>query len=114
MNDNTENSTKEVTEFTEKTRKEVRLWDWLARILPLIALVIITVTHYGNFHGIRDIIIDIGAIAFISICFIWWYWALRKIVSSVKYIQRAHERFIEVAQELRKLKKDIKKDDSDR
>lgn len=114
MNENIENSTKEVTEFTEKTRREVRLWDWLGRVLPLIALVIVTVAHYSDFHSIRDMIINIGAVIFVSVCFIWWYWALRKIVSSVKYIQRAHEKFIEVAQELRNIKKDINKDDSNR
>ena len=114
MNDNNENNAKEITEFTEKTRKEVKWWDWAGRVLPLVALVVITITHYGDFHSVRDIIIDVGAIVFISVCFIWWYWALRKIVVSIKYIHRAHERFLEIAEELKKLRKSIKKDDSDR
>jgi hypothetical protein len=114
MNDKTTNSTEEVKEFTEKTRQEVRIWDWIGRVFPLIALFAVTLTHFIELHTLRDVLLALNATIFIAICVIWWYWALRKIISSVNYIQKAHDKFLEVTSELKKLRKEIRQDDSNR
>lgn len=114
MNDRIKEDSQEINDFTEKTRKEVRIWDWLGRVLPLTALFTLAVLHFTDLHDFRDMLLNISLVAFVTVCFVWWYWALRKIISSVKYIHRAHERFLEIARELKKLRIEIKKDDSDR
>lgn len=108
------NETKEVKNFTEKTTKEGNWWDWTARILPLVAICTIAVLHYFKLHDIRDLVLDSVVIVFFTICFIWWYWAIQKIVGAAKYLNRSQQKFVELARELRQLKKDVKNNDSNR
>ena len=105
---------KEVEHFTDSTTKEARWWDWIARILPLVAICIIAVLHYFKMHDIRDIILDISVIVFFTVCFIWWYWAIKKIVYAAKYMKSTQERFAELLKELRSFKKESKNLDSNR
>ena len=112
MNENKQQD--QITEFTEKTRQEVHLWDWLGRILPLTALFILAVLHYTDLHNLRDLVLGLSLVGFVTICFIWWYWALRKIISSVKHIQQAHVKFSDITRELKMLKKNLRNNDSDR
>lgn len=104
----------EVKDFTEQTTKEGKWWDWTARILPLVAICTVAVLHYFKLHDIRDLFLDIVVIVFFTICFVWWYWAIQKIVSAAKYLNNSRQRFADLAKELRKLKKDIRHDDSNR
>jgi len=112
MNSDANKSNQEIIEFTEKTRKEVKIWDWLGRVIPLTVLTILTVLHFAEFHTLRDTILNISFIVFLTACFVWWFWALRKIVSSVNYIQQAHIKFLDITKELRKMRRDIDKNDS--
>lgn len=114
MNDSERKQTEQLTEFTEKTRKEVHLWDWLGRVLPLTALFSLAIFHYADLHDLRNLVLGLSLIVFVTVCFIWWYWALRKILASVKHIQQAHAKFLDLAHELKLLKKNMRKDDSSR
>jgi hypothetical protein len=114
MNEHKREQQDQITEFTEKTRKEVHIWDWLGRILPLTALFALSIFHYADLHSLRDLVLGISLVVFVTICFVWWYWALRKIISSVKYIQQAHQKFADLTDELRQLRKNLRKNDSDR
>lgn len=98
--------------FAKQTYKEVTLWDWLGRILPMSVLAIISVCYFFKWHTALDLVLEIASIIFFIICFIWWYWAIYKIAVTAHYIKNAQERFRQIAQELRKFKKDI--NDSDR
>jgi hypothetical protein len=106
--------TEEVTAFTESTKRQARLWDWIGRILPMAALLTVTVLHFMNEYSLRDLVLNGVLVIFLSICFIWWYWAIIKIVSSTKYLKETYVKFKELSNELRKIKKDIKQDDSNR
>jgi len=112
MTSEVDKQNQEITEFTEKTRKEVKVWDWLGRVIPLTVLTILTVLHFAEFHTLRDTILNISFIIFLTVCFVWWFWALRKIVSSVNYIQQAHTKFLNITKELKKLRRDIDRNDS--
>lgn len=109
-----DNKTEEVSAFTESTKRQARWWDWIGRILPMVALAAITVLHFSNEFTLRDIVLDIVLISFLTLCFIWWYWAIIKIVSSTKYLQETYIKFKELSYELKGIKKDIKQDDSNR
>lgn len=109
-----ENKTEEVTAFTESTKRQARLWDWIGRLLPLAALAVVTVLHYSSYHDLRDTVLNAVLLAFLLLSFIWWYWAIIKIVSSATYLQETYTKFKELSLELRGIKKDLKQDDSDR
>lgn len=93
--------------FLEKTEKETKVWDWLSRILPLVALSLITLTHFTDRTEIRDIVLNCVVVLFLTICFIWWYWAIRHIFNTVKHLRNAEKTFLDMAIELSKFKKDL-------
>lgn len=100
--------------FTEKTSREANVWDWLGRVLPLSAICAISVLHYFQLYEWRDWLLSTSVVVFFTICFIWWYWALRKIVITARYMQRAHEKFLAIAKELKKIRQETKEIDSNR
>jgi hypothetical protein len=102
--------------FAKKTFKEITIWDWAARILPLIVLAIVTVLHFLEESDLLSIILEITAILFLIICFFWWWWALYKIAATIKYMNNAHNRLKEVLTEFKLFRKDLKneKDSSNR
>lgn len=110
MNDSPE----DLKTFTEKTTKEANIWDWLGRILPLTALCTLAVLHFFQMYEWRDWLLNVSVVGFFTICFVWWYWALRKIVITAKYMQRAQERFLAIARELKKIRQETKEIDSNR
>lgn len=93
--------------FARKTYKEVKIWDWLARILPLSVLAILSVCYFFKWNSAIDLILEVSIIVFVIVCFIWWYWAIYKIATTVKYLRNSQERFKELKAELSRFKKDI-------
>lgn len=109
-----ENKNKDINDFTDSTSKEARWWDWLSRILPLVAICTIAVFHFFKLHDIRDVILDVAVIVFFTICFVWWYWAIRKIVASAKYLKSSNDKFASLLADFKKLRKEVKDIDSNR
>lgn len=98
--------------FARKTYREVTIWDWLGRILPLTALAIIAVLYYFKWDTALQMVLDGIVILFFIICFIWWYWAIYKIAVTAKYIRSSQEKFKQVLTELRQFKKEMRNNDS--
>lgn len=93
--------------FARRTYKEVKIWDWLARILPLSVLAILSVCYFFKWNTAIELILEVSIVVFIVVCFIWWYWAIYKIAITVKYLRSSQERFKELKAELARFKKDI-------
>lgn len=93
--------------FAKKTYKEVKLWDWLARILPLSVLAVVSVLYFFKWHDAVGLILEVSAIAFLIVCFVWWYWAIYKIATAVKHIHQSQERFKQMKSEFAKFKKEL-------
>jgi len=98
----------EVQNFEKKTYKEVKIWDWLGRILPLSVLAAISVAKLMEWNSLLGVIIDFSVIIFFIICFIWWYWAIYKIAVTVRYMRKSQEEFVSVSDEIRKFKQEFK------
>jgi RsiW-degrading membrane proteinase PrsW (M82 family) len=103
-----------LTQFERKTFKEVTWWDWLGRLLPLTVLAIAAVCHFFEWKSALDLILEASLVVFLIVSFIWWYWAIYKIAVTVKYMRNTQQKFLDVVAELRNVKKEIKKDDSNR
>lgn len=95
------------SQFAKKTYKEVRFWDWLARILPLTVLSTISICYFFKWQTALELVLEITVILFFIICFVWWYWAIYKIAVTVKYLQDSQQKFRSVIRELRSVKKTI-------
>lgn len=103
-----------VKQFEKKTFKEVKIWDWLARLLPLTVLAVASIFHFFQWKSALDLILEISLIVFLVVSFIWWYWAIYKIAITVNYMRTTQQKFLDVIAELRNVKKELNKDDSNR
>lgn len=97
--------TEDADHFARRTYKEVKLWDWLARILPLTVLTVLTVAYFFKWTNVVELVLDITVIVFFLTCFVWWYWAIYKIAVAVKYIRMSQEKFTEIKREISEFKK---------
>jgi amino acid transporter len=102
-------SLERVEHFEKKTYREVTLWDWCGRVLPMVALAVIVVCHFFKWSTALELTLEVISIAFFIICFVWWYWAIFKIAATVKYLRETQERFISLTTELKKFKEAFKK-----
>ena len=98
----------QVETFAKKTYREVTIWDWLGRILPLSVLAVISIAKLFELHSLLDIVIQFSVLIFFIICFIWWYWAIYKIAITVKYMRESHQNFISIQHELKRFKETFK------
>lgn len=95
------------TILNEPTVEEVKWWDWTAKTLPLAALSMIFFSWTYNYNELTELTIIIISVIFFIFGVIWWWWALKKI--GVIYIstRRNQEKFDEIRQEIRQIKKQL-------
>jgi hypothetical protein len=96
--------------FERKTFREVTLWDWVGRMLPMSALAGIVVCYFFKWNNALELILEVTTVIFFIVCFIWWYWALYKIAVSVKYMRSSYRKFVHLHKEIDTVKKIIKPD----
>lgn len=90
--------------FTKKTFKEVTIWDWLARILPLTVLAFVSICYFFDWTDVLGRILEVTAAIFFVFCFIWWYWAIYKIAATVKIMDDIQEGFKALKHEIKEFK----------
>lgn len=92
----------------EKVVKEVIIWDWIARILPLVGITALTLVYLIGDHTLFRLLIISVITTFFTVGVIWWWWALTKIASVFIRVRRAQDHFQIVLSELDYLKKSVK------
>jgi hypothetical protein len=98
----------DIKEFETNTNKEVGIWDWLARILPLAVLAILVILKFMRWDTALDLFLDAMVWGFFVICAIWWYWAIHKISLTIQYMRQSQEKFVSLTSELKKFKEIFK------
>lgn len=96
-----------------KNQRLLKFWYWAGRVLPLTALSILIFSYAFGLDSWRNVITCIILVLFGTFAFTWWWWVLDTVKKLYSMLESAQDRFIEVMQELKGLKEDIK-DDSDR
>jgi hypothetical protein len=112
-----ENPLPDIRKFEKDTDKEVGIWDWLGRILPLAVLAVIAILKFFRWDTALDVFLDVMVWGFFVVCAIWWYWAIHKISLTIRYMRENQEKFVSLTEELKKFKdvfKNIKKTPQDR
>ena len=104
----------EFNNFREKTLKEIRLWAWVAAVLPLAALAgifFLWVFGTGRWFNIAMVI---GETTMFTVAIIWWWWAIYVINKLVRQWDLTRERVVEVLTEVQNIKGIVKTLDSDK
>lgn len=90
--------------FRNKTLKEIRMWAWLAAVLPITALAgLFFVWTFGGDTLVAKAMI-IGETTMFGVAVIWWWWAIYVINKLVHQWDLTRTRVGEVLTEVREVK----------
>ena len=89
--------------------KHVTVWSWIGRVLPLTALLTLCLVIITDLPTVRDWIILGIAVGLGTTAFIWWWWVIYAVRSLTTMLDDNKKRFNAVVEELRSIRKDIKK-----
>jgi len=93
-----------VINFKDKKLIQIRVWAWVAAVLPLTApagLFFVWRFTPDSFLGYAFIV---GEIVMFSIAVIWWWWAMYTIRSLIKQWDSTKENVVEVSKDIKEIK----------
>lgn len=99
---------KEFENFRNKTIKEIRLWAWLAAVLPLSALAGTFFIWVFGTDSMFRLAMVIGETTMFTIAVIWWWWAIYVVRRLVEQWDVTRGRVGEVLDELKEIKQIVK------
>lgn len=87
--------------FKNNTLKAIRIWAWLATVLPMTAIAgIFSIWVFGT-KELFDWAIIVGQTIMFTVAVIWWWWAIFVIRKLVQQWEYARLNVSEVLDELR-------------
>jgi hypothetical protein len=98
----------ETIRSNSKLSKQITFWELAARVLPLLALFIVTVLWFVDLQSPIQYIMLAISISFAFIAMSWWWWVMFVIKSINHNMDVSLSKFEEITQDLRELKKDLK------
>lgn len=104
----------EFENFRSKTIQEIRIWSWLAAVLPLTALACtVFIWTFGTSTMFR-IALVIGETTMFAVAVIWWWWAIYVIRRLVNQWDITRNSVSEVLVELKDIKAIVKNPHDDK
>jgi len=94
----------EFNNFRDKTLRQIRIWAWVAAVLPITALAGIFFIWTFSPSSILNTAVVIGETTMFSVAVIWWWWAIFVINKLVRQWDTTRERVVEVLVELKDIK----------
>lgn len=84
------------------------LWFMAARVLPLFALALTLIFYFIDANTLLECILLISLVIFVFIAIYWWWWIMVTSKDLFKLIEKTNKTFIDVMDEVKEIKKDIK------
>ena len=85
------------------------MWEFLAKILPAIALLLVLIVHFADLQNTFDYIMISISVSFAITAVIWWWWIMKFARNLTEVNNKSLDRFEEIAKELKDLRKEINK-----
>lgn len=76
---------KALLDFKEKTIQQIRLWAWLAAVLPITALAGIFFVWRFFDGSILGYVMITGETVMFAVAVVWWWWAMHVIRNLIKH-----------------------------
>lgn len=93
---------------SKKIKLQINIWNCLAKVLPLSVLGFLFLTHtVGKIEIYGDTIVY-GGTVFFAAAVTWWWWAMDKIKGFVLTLDDTADKLLNITQEVRKVKNEIK------
>ena len=94
--------------FRQQSLGEIKLWTWLAIVLPLTSLAALFFLWAFGWTDLYSELMVVGATTMFSFAVVWWWWAISKIADLINILSSVNDRFGEVREDITHIKKDIK------
>jgi hypothetical protein len=98
----------EFTQFRSKTIREIRIWSWLAAVLPMAALACTFFIWAFGTDSMFKIAMVIGETTMFTVAVIWWWWAIYVIRRLVDQWDVTRGRVSDVLEEINSIKTIVK------
>jgi len=101
---------KAIINFKNKTIKQIKLWAWLAAVLPISALAAVFFVWQFFDESIFGYAMIAGQSVMFTVAVIWWWWAIYVLRNLVMQWDHTRDKVVDVQQtikEIRILVKDI-------
>ena len=92
-------------------KKSVGIWEWLGRVAPLTALMILCIVLAFDFTSWIDYFVSAISLLFAITAFTWWWWVIYAVKELNQLLSTTTERFDQVIKDIRSLKEDFRKKD---
>ena len=90
--------------FKLNIKKQVGLWAWLGRVVPLSALVILCLVLFYDINTWLETVLLFIAVVNQITAFTWWWWVIYAVKDIFTMLNRANKKFEEVLFEIKKIK----------
>ena len=102
------NSTQRDIKRANAIEKQVELWDLLAKLAPTVFLAVCFILLLSGSVSF-DTVFTVGMVLFSLTAVTWWFWAIFSIRRLVRILNRASNGLIEVTDDLKETKKELRK-----
>lgn len=104
--------------FKDKTIKQIKIWAWLASVLPITALAGVFFAWAFFDATFFGYVMVYGQIIMFAIAVVWWWWAMYTMRNLIKYWDETKDKVADVLLNIRDIKvivnEAIKKDKEDK
>ena len=96
--------TNEFNNFRDKTIRQIRIWAWIAAVLPITSLAgLFFIWTFGS-STIYNTAMVVGETTMFGVAVIWWWWAIFVINKLVRQWEITRGRVCEVLNEVKEIK----------
>lgn len=93
--------------FIISTLRQIKIWIWLAAILPLSALAgVFFIWRFYDGTVLGNVLIG-GEILMFTVAVIWWWWAMYSMRNLVKHWGKTNDKVADVLTEIRDMKDSV-------
>ena len=96
----------------EQLEKQVLLWNKAAILVPIFVTGMLMVAYFFNLCSI-DTLFYIACGMYFFTAIVWWWWTMKSVHLLVKTLSATKEGVIEVAAELKSIRKELQVDKKD-
>ena len=94
--------------FKIKTLRQIKIWTWLAAILPMSALAaVFFIWRFYDGSTLSTVFIT-GEVLIFTVAVIWWWWAMYTMRNLVKHWGTTNVKVLEVLGEIKDMKTQVR------
>ncbi len=96
----------------KQIQKQIKLWFWAGRVVPLIALAILLLELAFDLNTFLEYTMVTVVVVFSVFAFTWWWWVLDTVKTIFGLLTTAQDKFEQVILELSEIKTEVKNADN--